>query len=396
MRLNPIDASMLPSHSIRARLSAMLVEVQTTENPKTIGNFLEQIRGMMTKLQAEQTKHQEISDKMMAQCQEEDKFRAKEVEDSKDALVRARAAKAKCQASLDSAEKDLPDLEAALANYQKELAQATAQREAEHKSYLERKQDFEQAIAFLTDFIKYVKTNMSNFKSLSFVDKSQQLLRHASKLGLLTQVVPVLAALATRASDDIPEHNHYAYNNNEDIANTLNNALNTLLKRIQADWKTNEDIEIAAVNAFTILKERLVKAINSLENNIKRTKQQIVEMTTCIKNEASIISTANAKLSRNSELRESASKMCGEFAKEFVDATKSRLEEIETINEILAIIEKRFEKIPADLKAYLISVENGWREYQNSTNFKKFEQYVQKHVDDNSHGKVLATTKHVE
>jgi len=101
-------------------------------------------------------------------------------------------------------------------------------------------------------------------------------------------------------------------------------------------------------------------------------------MTKCVKEEDAIIATAGAKLSRNGNLRESASKMCGQFAKEFIEATKSRTEEIETINQILAIIEKRFGKIPQDIKAYLESVENGWKAYQNSTGFKAFIAYEQK------------------
>jgi septal ring factor EnvC (AmiA/AmiB activator) len=390
MRFNAIDASMLPSNSIRARLTSMLVEVQVTENPKTIQNFLEQIKGMITKLQQEQAKHQEISNKMMAQCTEEEHFRAKEIADSKDALNRGHAALAKCQASLASAEKDLPDLERALHTYVDELARATAQRENEHKSYLQRKQDYEQAIEFINAFIALVKKEIH---AISFVEQSENLIRHVSRLGLLSNAVPILVALASY--QEVPTTHHtYGYKNSN-LVNTLNNSLNTLLHRVQADWKNNEDIEIAAVAAFNIYKARLQKAINSITNNITRTKAQIVAMTTCVKNESAVISTANAKLARNGNLLESAQKMCAQFAKEFIEATNSRLEEIQTVNEILAIIQKRFGQLPADLVSYLKSVENGWRAYENSTQFKKFVVYEQKRISDNSHGHALATKIHV-
>ncbi len=103
-------------------------------------------------------------------------------------------------------------------------------------------------------------------------------------------------------------------------------------------------------------------------------------MNKCIEQEGAVIATAEKKLARNAGLQESASKMCSQFAGEFIHATKSRTEEIATINEILVIIEKRFGTLPKDIVDYLHNVENGWKAYQNSTEFHKFEEYQQKHL----------------
>jgi len=389
---------MLPSNSIRARLTSMLIEVQQTDSPKTIEKFLASIRDMMTKLQGEQAKHQEISDSMMKQCQEEEAFRAKEITDAQDALDRANAGKAKCEASLTSAQKDLPDLQTALQTYEDELKRAVEQRDAENKTYLQRKTDYEAAIKFLNEFVAEVKSKLGNFQAFSpsFAQKSASILRHATKLGLLQHAVPVLVALATH-QDEIPAHNSYKVVKQEEIASNLNKALTSLQARLQADWQNNEDVEAAAVAAFTQLKERLDHSINTLKENIAKTEKQIMDMEVCVKDESAVIATAGSKLSRNTNLKDSASAMCGQFAKEFIDATTARLSEIDTINEILAIIEKRFGQLPADLKTYLTSVEGGFKAYTNSTDFQKFVEYEKQRIADNDHGAHLAAKEnHVQ
>jgi DNA repair exonuclease SbcCD ATPase subunit len=379
---------------MRAELTSMLVEVQRTESPKTIKAFLENIRGMMTKLQAEQAKHQEISDRMMKQCKEESAFRKKEIGDAKTALSKSRAARRLCRTSLKSSRKTLPELVSALRTYESELNKAIKQRAAEHKVYLIRKRDFEEAIAFVKDFIKYVSAKLKgSFKTFSFVEKSEQLLRHATKLGLLGEAVPVLVALAT--SSQAPAQNDYSYNANESIATKLKVTLNNLLLRIQGDWATNEQIERDAVVAFQKLKTRLEKAIATLKKNIERTKKQITAMEKCIVDETKVITSANGKFARNDRLKRSAETMCAQFASEFVHATNSRIEEISVIRQILVIIEKRFGQLPADLKMYLETVENGWVEYRNSTEFKAFVAYKIKHLKGSKHGRSLTWKKNM-
>jgi len=381
---------------MRAELTSMLVEVQRTESPKTIKAFLENIRGMMTKLQAEQAKHQEISDRMMKQCKEESAFRKKEIDDAKSALTKSRAARRLCRASLKSAKKDLPELVSALRTYESELKKAIEQRAREHKMYLIRKRDFEEAIAFVKDFIKYVSAKLKgSFKTFSFVEKSEQLLRHATKLGLLGEAVPVLVALATSESEEKTVQNNYSYNANESVATKLKVTLNNLLLRIQGDWATNEKIERDAVVAFQKLKTRLEKAIATLKKDIDRTKKQITAMEKCIVDETKVITSANGKFARNDRLKRSAEKMCAQFASEFIHATNSRIEEISVIRQFLVIIEKRFGQLPADLKVYLESVESGWIEYRNSTQFKAFVAYKRKHIKGSKHGRSLTWKKNM-
>lgn len=425
LKLSPIDASMLPSNSIRGQLTSMLIEVQQTDSPKTIQKFLSSIKDMLTKLQKEQAEHQRISTQMMNQCKEENTFRRSELKNARNSLAASNAHRAKCDASLKASQKDLPELEISKVTYEKELARATKQRADENKAYRQRKADYEEAINFLTKFISLVsdKLKSSGFKAYAFLEESEHVLRHASKLGLLTESVPILALIAqtgrgnvatkivvsspkaptvsasASASADVEafeapaKQNVYAYTRSEGVAQKLKDALNTLLARIKADHKTNEEVEAAQLKAFITYSNKLKALIATLTKNIARVKQQIKDMRTCIANEDVVISTASAKVSRNQKLLSAAVKMCGNFAQEFADATKNRLEQIQTINEIIVIIEKRFGRIPADLKEFLVSVEAGWKLYVNSTAFKRFVEYKQVHIVDNIHGKRLTHKK---
>jgi hypothetical protein len=386
----------MPSKSMHAELTSMLVEVQQTDSPKTIKGFIENVRSMMTKLEADQEKHKKISIRMKKQCDNEAAFRKTEIAAAKSALSKSRAARGVCRASLKSARKDLPELESALRMYQGELKKAIAQRKRERKMYLQRKRDFEQGIAFVETFIKFVsKEFKGSFKTFSFVEQSEQLLRHATKLGLLNEAVPVLLAIATAQDDEIGQKNNYAYNANEGLATKLKTTLNNLLFRLKADYKTNEEIEKAAIVAFNKLKNRLEKAISTLTKDIDRTKKQITAMEKCVAEENKIIHSANNKFRRNDSLKVAAEKMCAQFIREFIHAYNSRVEEIEVIRQILKIIEKRFGQLPADLKVYLESVENGWKQYKNSTEFKNFVEYKQTHIKASRHGRRLVSKKNL-
>merc|ERR1711976_595258 len=276
----------------------------------------------------------------------------------------------------------------ALEDYQAELKRASEQRAKEHAEYMKRKVAYNQAIEFLTDFISKVKSDMSNFKAFSFAQKAQVVLRHASKLGVMQHAVPVLVALASK---QVPtDHNDYAMEQREDLASRLNTALTTLLERIQADNQENEDVEAAAVAAFEKLKAMLEANIKTLQDNIARAEEQIELMEKCVADEDAIIASATAKLNRNTRLMNAAKGMCDTFAKEFIEATKAREAEMETVEEVIKICADRFKDIPQDLVGYLESVKDGFHAYINSTEFQKFVEYEQNHIANNEHGESLA------
>ncbi|MFM7854653.1 MAG: hypothetical protein ACKO96_22685, partial [Flammeovirgaceae bacterium] len=88
-----------------------------------------------------------------------------------------------------------------------------------------------------------------------------------------------------------------------------------------------------------------------------------------------------------------AANTCADFAREFVEATRNRLEEIRTVQEVMNLCSKRFGELPHDLVSYLDQVKNQFKAYVNSTVFNKYVAYVEKHIADNVYGRALAAGK---
>jgi hypothetical protein len=371
----------------------IMVEVQTEENPKTIAQFVTQLREILERLVKTQETHRQIHSKMMQQCFDEDKYRTQEIHTAKRALARSMASRTRCQASLKAAQKALPELQRTHRAYKSELQRAQKARTEENRKYLARRAEYREAIGFLSDFIAFVNKKLrGQFKAYSLVELSENLLRHASKLNVITEAVPVLVAIASDTIFAEKRASNYEYQPNEVLANKLKSLLNQLFNRLKSDNKANNKYEKAAANAFADYAAKLGAIISTLKRNIQRTKKQIVDMTRCVDVENGVIAAASAKISRNSQLRGNARRMCHSFNKEFIDATYNRLDEIRTMRDILVIVRRRFKQIPTDLIDYLESVKNGWKAYVNATEFKKFVEYRQKSYTDNKRGRLLATS----
>jgi len=279
--------------------------------------------------------------------------------------------------------------------FEANLAKKTAERNKQHQLYLQRRQAWSDAIAFLREFIQQVNTKLAKYPS--FADMGEKLLRHVAKLGRMADAVEVFVALAQApGSDELASgpgaHSNYGYKAQTKTVNSLKAHLQTLLNKLIVDSKQNDIDEAKAQAAFEKVKAALLAIIAKLSKDIARTKAQITSMTACTANEGKIMATANNKLSRNSKLLSLAAKTCTDFAKEFITATKNRLSEIQVVSAILKIVKRRFGQIPAELADYLRATKNGFKAYVNSTQFVKYQEYVQKHVADDLAGKTLSTT----
>jgi len=387
--ISPVE----PMRGYRSELLQLLAEAKSNDSPKTLTQFVGELSRMLRKLMDTQAMHEAINKRMVGQCIEEDNFRKQEIVSAQNALNASSNALSKCQASLNAAKENLPALLKAKKDYQDELATKTAERERQHKLYLQRAQDWKEAIVFLDEFIKAVNTKLANYPS-SFADLGENLLRHVSKLGLVAEAVPVLIALAQAPTENdvsVPHaSNNYSYQAQGKTVGNLKSQLTGLRNRLVTDAKQNDDNEAKAQSLFNELKKRLEAIIAKLTSDITRTENQITEMNACVASETAIISTASNKLRRNKTLQDSAAKTCTDFAEEFVKATKNRLEEITTVEQVVGIVQKRFNQLPADLINYLEEVKNHFRTYVNGTQFKKYEEYVQKHIADNLQGRALA------
>jgi len=390
MKLFSIDMVLPSQKGIHNQLMDLLVEVQNKDSVRTVEDISSAILDMLKQLKDNQAKHEEINKKMMAQCLDEENFRKKEVADAKAAYNAASSAYAKCQGSLDAAKKNMPGLKKALKDFQDNLAAKQKERNKQHDLYVQRAKDWADAIDFLREFIQQVESKLAKYGS--FADVGEKLLRHVSKLGRMAEAVEVFVALA-QSKDEMATgpgaHSNYSYKAQTKTVASLKTHLRNLLNKLVVDSKQNDIDEQKAQAAFDKVKAKLLAIISRLQKDIGRTKKQIIAMKACVANEGKIMTTANGKLNRNQKLLDLAGKTCTDFTREFITATKNRLSEMNVISEILKIMEKRFGELPQELVEYLRATKNGFKVYVNSTQFQKYQDYVQKHIADNLTGKKL-------
>jgi hypothetical protein len=385
VNLTPIEKSLLPDHSLREVLISIKDEIRTADpsSPRTIKALVKRVHEMMKNFGEEQKQFKEIHEKMKSQCTEELAFRDAQIEDAMDANRRSKEAELLCEKSLQSSTSDRTDVREAIESYNFYKTKADNERKVENKLYKDRKNELEEGIAFVKGFVKFLKENFPNpaFKA-NFIEMSEDLLRHASNAGALSETIPVLIAISAVSTGE----------NNENVIEQLKTTLASLQDRLQDSWNKNEKSEKSNIHTYTKYATQLTVTLGKLDATLKALENQIVDMSVCAKEEALINKTALSKLSRNESLKKSGQDMCDKFDKQYVDSTKAKVLEVSLFKEILAIIDSRFKNVPEDLHTYLQNVEEGWKDYINSTEFKKFEEYKHKTIENSFHGQELATS----
>merc|ERR1711941_113808 len=107
-----------------------------------------------------------------------------------------------------------------------------------------------------------------------------------------------------------------------------------LAKITAVEQKRQADFE-----AFLI---KVNRNIADLKENIERLDGQIQSNTECVARETDIINEANAKSTRNADLKEKAIKMCAKFVQEVQQAQEARRIEVGVVRQILALMKLRF------------------------------------------------------
>jgi hypothetical protein len=194
---------MTPSLKIDTQLSQMRLQLLTTSpNKLSLKVFVEKITEMIKNLEAEQAKHEAVNKNMTKQCGEEEKFRKIEIVDAQAAYTASSGAEVKCSASLAEAKKFLPDLERTVTDYKAQIKVKTAERDVQHKKYLESQKEWESAIAFLKSFLKKIDATIQGGNKATLVELNEQLIRHVAKLGRLEKLVPIFVELEGDVNTD--------------------------------------------------------------------------------------------------------------------------------------------------------------------------------------------------
>jgi len=394
-KLSPFENALLPQNSIMKRLNDVFIQLKSiddsTSNVKTFSAFVDVIKGLISDLDKDTQKHFEILQEMQAKCTDEDNFRTNEVSDAVKAIENASSSRKVCQEKLDKATLLKTESENLLEAEKTKKQQRTETREAERKIYESEKQQYDDAIAFLTDFIVMVNNKLGGDVKTSFIEFSEKLLRHTAGLKRLDAAVPVLIMLSQYTAGVAGDYKEF---NAGDANKTLREKLDFLLKTLQDDLAKITETENQRIKDFQefLVKvnkniEDLIAAIEDLKNQIQHTKE-------CVARETAIVNEASNKQSRNAELKQKAIDMCRKFVDEVEEAQKSRRTELAVVREILSLLEIRFKKVPENLTSYLASIESKFAEYENKTKLIAFVVYQHAPLAENAHGKdIVADTQ---
>jgi len=395
-KLSPFEENLLPQHSVMKRLNNIFVQLRdindSSSNVKTFRAFTEVIQGLIDDLNRDSKKHAEVLEQMTKKCTAEDEFRDKEVADAKVAVSNADASRKVCQQHLDKAKSLLVEATNLLAAEQQKKKERTEIRASEHAAYVKEKEQYDSAIAFLRKFVKMVADKFGgNAAPHSFIQFSEDLLRHTSKVGKVEAAVPVLIMLSQYVA---AARGNYSNWSGSDASKTLTEKLNHLLSVMEADLEKIVALENKREADFQAFLVKVNKNIADLEANIKHLNEQIKSNTECVMRESAIIAEATKKSARNADLKEKAIKMCAKFVQEVQEAQKARRTEVEVVRQILNLMNVRFGKVPKKMVDYLDSVEHGFAEYENKTKLIAYKVYKYMALNENALGKdITADTK---
>jgi len=378
------------------RLNNIFIQLKniddSTSNVKTFDQFVKVIQGLFEDLDRDQQKHDAVLVEMNKQCAEEQKFRDQEVSDAKKAFNEAESSKKVCQGKFDTATQLKKESENLLQDEITKKEQRTQIRNEEHRIFVDTKAQYDEAIAFLREFIVLVRSKLTQGNTqASFIQFSENLLRHTAGLKRLDAAVPVLVMLAQYTSAQAGSYQEF---NGSEAAATLQEKLDSLLKTLESDLTKIIETENQRVADFNDFLVAVNKNIADLEASIEDLKAQLKSMGECIARESAISADAAAKESRNADLRTKASNMCIQFAKEVMEATQARRTEMAVIEEILTLLRIRFGKIPENLISYMESIKVKFADYENKTKFIIVKYYERAALVEDALGKdIVADNK---
>lgn len=376
-KLSPFEENLLPQHSIMKRLSNLFVQLQgvkdSASNVKSYRMFIKIIEGLIADLEKDTQKHFEVLKEMTKKCLNEDKFRAKEVADAKKATANADASRKVCQTHLNKARELLAVAKNLLAAEEEKKRQRTEIRKKEHEIFLSEKRQYDEAIAFLRKFIVMVAQKFG-LKPTAFIEFSEELLRHTSKVGAVDAAVPVLIMLSQYKNFD-----------GASASKTLTTKLNNLLAVLEKDLATIIRVENEREAAFQLFLKKVNKNIADLKASIKKLLGQIQSNMECVARETKVLNEAAAKNARNADLKQKAINMCKKFVLEVEEAQKARRLEVGVVKQILNLCNVRFGKVPKRMSDYLNNVENGFKAYENKTKLIAFTIYKHAAIKFNTH-----------
>jgi len=366
-------------------LAQIKSQAQDDTSKAGIEEFEKRLLDMLSKIEDSQKQHEEINLRMMTQCEAEFKFRDKEVKDADASYAAAEIAFLKCQDSKNQTTANLPPMQTLVIKYKNLIDTKTKERKATHDQYLSLKKDWKEATDFLGDFLEQIHNlqvgSTPDFNV--FAQRGEDLLVRLGKIGKISDSIPIFVALSSLELSN-------SKRSENDVFSELNKSVLNLRAKMLSDSLEADVEEDHVQTTFQKLITNFNKIVDTLNGNIDISNKHLIAMTACVTSEGKIMSEASMKSKRNAKLKSLAQVTCGDFAKEFVEATKNRKQEVDVVNQIVIILKRRYGDIDHDVQKAINSTTEVLNEYKDNFKFVRYTEYIIHHTQDNLHGKELS------
>lgn len=338
------------------------IKNSNSSDTKTFGTIVKRVTEFADNLNSEQKEHEIIFQNMVSQCKQEIDYRETEKAEALIAITRAQQTNSSCQESYNSFDSTIKRYDYSTSFYKGHFDRLNA--------FLHEFEKFssgiEDELSLLTETTRSITKELEKKEQVSFVQVSENLISNQQEPSFLGISEKML--LNTVQPKEIIQL----------ITSNSNSILNLLI-----DSKNN------IRQNYVKYPDLINKILNQFESNKDDLKKGQIDLQKCIDYEEGIVSKAQSKLARNSQLLEDASKMCSAFQKEYNDSTQQRNQQLNMLFNILDILKEKYKKIPKDLITYLDTIKEEFKKYKNVTEFLPYEEYKRQKVDNNKDGENL-------
>jgi urocanate hydratase len=188
---------------------------------------------------------------------------------------------------------------------------------------------FEECLVFIEEIFQGENTFAQLARHTNKIMKKAVATRQINGMGALLQVMVQMAS-----SSDLAVDEQLFQRVKELIKNQLTKTTDKIQEVVAA--------EQTAVETFNAEETRVKGIIAQLETAIQALEVEITQLDKCIVTQIGIVNSAQAKLDRNSKLKEDASNLCQACEDEYKSSSNSRKQELQLLAAIKDRVEVRF------------------------------------------------------
>jgi len=334
------NASTIKEQRLKAMSSlsytSLFTEIQsqiTMGGPLTA--ILDTIERFDRQIRTEQAEHDAMWAIQQADCAEEIAFRTKEIQDGNDAYARAEVHHRTCSASLARAEVDMGVNQKDQVDTQSALDQLTAIRNTQHAAFLGEQERHNHAITVLGDAMDFLDELVAGEASLVQLSQhTMSLIQTGTMIHVMHSYSPVITLFAQMAAS---EEDVFV---DQSAVDRVRAMMADMVGTVRVNLDQLESAEAALQEEFDTVSANLEETLRQLRALEARLSGHIDDMNACVLEEGIVMTAAQEKVMRNTEMLTTAEAMCESFRVSYETATEGRNEERDLLRIIKQLAEK--------------------------------------------------------